>query len=563
MDEMKNGLNENQTPIESNDESNTEMHESSINNATFTASPASDADISVGVEKKEESILKDEEKTEPMPVDYSLGTGTRVEVGRTPTMAYNTSNSSPNDDTSAYSSSDTGAAFDGGAGSVPPIPPAYGMPEGGEMPGAKPKKIKRKRKPLSARAKKVIACVLLICICAGVGFGGGAAAVKCFSPSSSGGSTQTIKIDSSDAESLNAASAIAKKVMPSVVGISTVSQTYTQTIFGLQQGTQQGVGTGIIVTTDGYILTNSHVVNDGESESITVDLYDGSEYTGTVLWNSSDLDLAIVKIDADNLTAAEIGDSEDVEIGDYAVAIGNPLGLDFERSVTQGIISGLNRTITTTDSSTGSQNTMEGLIQTDASINSGNSGGPLINSQGQVIGINSAKASSAEGLGFAIPINTATPIIDEIKESGTYEQAYIGISGMNVEAVKSQYETDFKADKGVYIVQIYTNSPAANAGLQEGDIITSINGTEVEDMSGVKKELVKYRPGDTIKVTYERDKQSKTVEMTLAAQSESNQKTLQPSTQSSDGSSGNDDSSGNGSSESGTNPYDFFSGFLN
>ena len=204
---------------------------------------------------------------------------------------------------------------------------------------------------------------------------------------------------------------------------------------------------------------------------------------------------------------------------------------------------------------------MEGLIQTDASINSGNSGGPLINSQGQVIGINSAKASSAEGLGFAIPINTATPIIDEIKENGTYEQAYIGISGMNVEAVKAQYQTDFKADKGIYVMQIYTNSPASKAGLQEGDIITAVNGTSVDDMSALKKELVKYRPGDTIKVTYERDKQSSTAEVTLAAQSESNQKSLQPSSSSqgsgSDGSSG----SGNGNSGSGSsgiNPYDFF-----
>ena len=192
---------------------------------------------------------------------------------------------------------------------------------------------------------------------------------------------------------------------------------------------------------------------------------------------------------------------------------------------------------------------------------SGNSGGPLINSQGQVIGINSAKASSAEGLVFAIPINTATPIIDEIKENGTYEQAYIGISGMNVEAVKAQYQTDFKADKGIYVMHIYTNSPASKAGLQEGDIITAVNGTSVGDMSALKKELVKYRPGDTIKVTYERDKQSSTAEVTLAAQSESNQKSLQPSSSSQgsgyDGSSGSDNGN-SGSGSSGINPYDFF-----
>ena len=546
MEEMKNGMN-------ASNENNIaeDLKEVTTENATRT-------EVNDNFTEQEASAPADVQGAEqagPAPVDYSIGAGSREDIRRAPTMAYNTSDTL-NANAGAYTAGPAGQAdtsAGNGSGSVPPVPPENGAASGAfSSEPEKPAKHKKPRKPLSDKAKKIIA---------GVGFGGGAVAVKCLSPSSSSGGTQTIKIDSSDAESLNAASAISKKVMPSVVGISTVSQTYTQTIFGLQQGTQQGVGTGIIVSSDGYILTNSHVVNDGESESITVDLYDGTEYTGTVLWNSTDLDLAIVKIDAKNLTAAEIGDSDDVEIGDYAVAIGNPLGLDFERSVTQGIISGLDRTITTTDSSTGSQNTMEGLIQTDASINSGNSGGPLINSQGQVIGINSAKASSAEGLGFAIPINTATPIIDEIKENGTYEQAYIGISGMNVEAVKAQYQTDFKADKGIYVMQIYTNSPASKAGLQEGDIITAVNGTSVDDMSALKKELVKYRPGDTIKVTYERDKQSSTAEVTLAAQSESNQKSLQPSSSSQgsgyDGSSGS--SNGNsGSGSSGINPYDFF-----
>lgn len=555
MEEMKNGMN-------ASNENNIaeDLNEVTTENATRT-------EVNDNFTEQESSAPADvqcAEQAGTAPVDYSIGVGAREDIRRAPTMAYNTSdtvNANAGTDT-AESAGQADTSAGNGSGSVPPVPPENGAASGAfSSEPEKPAKHKKPRKPLSDKAKKIIAYVLVVCISAGVGFGGGAVAVKCLSPSSSSGGTQTIKIDSSDAESLNAASAISKKVMPSVVGISTVSQTYTQTIFGLQQGTQQGVGTGIIVSSDGYILTNSHVVNDGESESITVDLYDGTEYTGTVLWNSTDLDLAIVKIDAKNLTAAEIGDSDDVEIGDYAVAIGNPLGLDFERSVTQGIISGLDRTITTTDSSTGSQNTMEGLIQTDASINSGNSGGPLINSQGQVIGINSAKASSAEGLGFAIPINTATPIIDEIKENGTYEQAYIGISGMNVEAVKAQYQTDFKADKGIYVMQIYTNSPASKAGLQEGDIITAVNGTSVADMSALKKELVKYRPGDTIKVTYERDKQSSTAEVTLAAQSESNQKSLQPSSSSQgsgyDGSSGSDNGN-SGSGSSGINPYDFF-----
>lgn len=560
MEEMKNGMNT------SNEEQKKEEQRSAEFNNEYAAQEAQPEQAAVEVKSCEQ-------QAEPAPVDYSIGAGAREEIRRAPTMAYNTADNVNANTGTADTAEEAGASTEGygtaqagdgaGFGSVPPIPPEDGT-AAGAFAGQPEENVKQRklRKSLSDKAKKIIACVLVVCISAGVGFGGGAVAVKTLGSSSSAGGTQTIKIDASDAESLNAASAIAKKAMPSVVGISTVSQTYTQTIFGLQQGTQQGVGTGIIVSSDGYILTNSHVVNDGESESITVDLYDGTEYTGTVLWNSSDLDLAIVKIDATGLTAAEIGDSDKVEIGDYAVAIGNPLGLDFERSVTQGIISGLDRTITTTDSSTGSQNTMEGLIQTDASINSGNSGGPLINSQGQVIGINSAKASSAEGLGFAIPINTATPIIDEIKQNGTYEQAYIGISGMNVEAVKAQYQTDFKADKGIYVIQIYTNSPASNAGLQEGDIITAVNGTSVDDMSALKKELVKYRPGDTIKVTYERNKQSSTADVTLAAQSESNQKSLQPSSssQSSDGSSGSSDGS-NGSS--GINPYDFFGNYLN
>ncbi len=145
---------------------------------------------------------------------------------------------------------------------------------------------------------------------------------------------------------------------------------------------------------------------------------------GTVLWNDRSIDLAIVKIEASNLVAAELGDSEEVKIGAYAVAIGNPLGLAFDRSVTQGVISGLDRSITVSDGR--SQLTMDGLMQTDASINSGNSGGPLLNSAGQVIGINSAKAQSGEGLGFAIPINTAKPIVDEIKTKGEFKRL-IGI----------------------------------------------------------------------------------------------------------------------------------------
>ncbi|MGN1349405.1 MAG: S1C family serine protease [Anaerovoracaceae bacterium] len=511
----------------------------------------------------------EQKKEEPPAVDYSVASGVKETVTRRPTVAYN---SAPHgDNAGAFAEApgtDAGAAASAGGegeGTAFEFVPPEGVSGADETHGKFRKK--RQKKPMSQGTKRVIAGVLAVVLCGGAGFGGGALAVKCFGGGAGEGTAATIKIDASDADSLNAASAIAKKVMPSVVGISTVSQTYTQTIFGLQQGTQKGVGTGLIVTEDGYILTNSHVVDDGNSESITVDLFNGAEYTGSVLWSSQDLDLAIVKIDAKGLTAAELGDSDDVEIGDYAVAIGNPLGMNFERSVTQGIISGLDRTITTTDSSTGSTNKMEGLIQTDASINSGNSGGPLINSDGEVIGINSAKASSAEGLGFAIPINTALPIIEEIKESGTYEQTYVGISGMNVAAVKSKYQTDFKADSGIYLVQIYTNSPASKAGLQEGDIITAIDGTDVEDMSAFKKQLVKYRPGDKVKLTVERDKQNITVEVTLEAESSSTQQSLKPAVQENNGSSGSGSSGSqdNGAGNGGTyiDPYSLFGNFFN
>ena len=274
-----------------------------------------------------------------------------------------------------------------------------------------------------------------------------------------------------------------------------------------------------------------------------------------VLWSDTTLDLAIVKIDATNLQAVDLGDSDDVKIGDYAVAIGNPLGRNFERSVTQGIISGLDRSITTADSNGQNQNNMQGLIQTDASINSGNSGGPLINSSGEVIGINTAKASSAEGLGFAIPINTALPIIEEIKENGTYEQVYLGISGLNVEDAIAQYQTDFKATEGVVVMQIYTDSPALAAGMKEGDIITAIDGDKIDDMSELKKKLVSYKPGDKITVSIERNKTDQTLELTLEAQSTASSTAYNNSISGSSGTDGSSGSQPDGNGSSGGQNY--------
>ena len=326
------------------------------------------------------------------------------------------------------------------------------------------------------------------------------------------------------------AEAIADKAMPSVVGISTVAeQSYSGFggfggfwNFGGGGGTYDTtmVGTGVIVDKAGYILTNSHVVNDGDAKSVTVSLYDGSDVEGTVLWNDSTLDLAVVKIeDTGDLIAAELGDSDTVKIGAYAAAIGNPLGLEFERSMSQGIISGLNRSIEVSDGSSGKTTTMEGLMQTDATINSGNSGGPLFNSKGQVIGINTAKASSGEGMGFAIPINVAKPIVEQIKASGNYERPYIGISGISLQE-QQQYSSDalieqFGTDKGIYVASVSPNGGAAAAGLQQGDIITEVNGVEVGTMNKLNQELVQYAIGDSVTLTVMRDKTAQSFEVQL------------------------------------------------
>lgn len=337
----------------------------------------------------------------------------------------------------------------------------------------------------------------------------------------------TISINISD--DMTIAEAIAAKAMPSVVGISTVA---TQTYSGFggfggfwgwgggNGGTYDTtmVGTGVIVDESGYILTNSHVVNDGDTKSVTVSLYDGSDVEGTVLWNDSTLDLAVIKIeDTGDLVAADLGDSDTVNIGAYAAAIGNPLGLEFERSMSQGIISGLNRSIQVSDGS--KTTTMEGLMQTDATINSGNSGGPLFNSKGQVIGINTAKASSGEGMGFAIPINVAKPIVEQVKASGNYERPYIGISGISLQE-QQQYSSDalkeqFGTDKGIYVASVSANGGAAAAGLQQGDVILKVNGVEVGTMNKLNQELVKSAIGDTVTLTVMRDKTEQEFEVEL------------------------------------------------
>ena len=309
-------------------------------------------------------------------------------------------------------------------------------------------------------------------------------------PSSTGTNSEIVVNDVG--KSQNVYQAVTEKAMPSVVGITTTTIS-TNNRFAIPTESE-GVGTGIIVDANGYILTNSHVISDGQANTVNVLFNDGTTSPGKVVWYDSQLDMAIVKVNKTGLTPAELGNSDDVTTGDIAVAIGNPLGLDLQRSVTQGIISGLDRTIET------EQATMTGLIQTDASINSGNSGGPLLNQNGQVIGINTAKASQGEGLGFAIPINSAKPIVESIIKNGNFEKVTLGIKGTDASTYESVTNQNLGVDKGVYVAEVIDGSTAQNAGIKAGDVIVKIGDTELTGMSDLTKSLYTYSKGDTAKL---------------------------------------------------------------
>lgn len=310
--------------------------------------------------------------------------------------------------------------------------------------------------------------------------------------------------------------AVAEKSQKTVVGITTEIVQQYNTFFGPQTQKGQSMGSGFIIDSNGYIVTNSHVIGDGQYENITVSLIDGSTEVGEVLWYDTTLDLAIVKINRTGLPTVEFGDSDELKVGEPTVAIGNPMTLDLERTVTQGIISGLNRSVAFENGTV-----IEPLIQTDASINSGNSGGPLFNAKGQVIGINTAKMSTAEGLGFAIPINTAKPIVDQILKDGKLSSVYVGITGVDVETYETALGVDVAAEYGVVIVETTNNSPATEAGLKTGDVITAIDGDKIESMSDLKRNLYEYKDNDKAEITIMRNGQEQKVTMTLKTKPDS------------------------------------------
>ncbi|QQS27198.1 trypsin-like peptidase domain-containing protein [bacterium] len=307
---------------------------------------------------------------------------------------------------------------------------------------------------------------------------------------------------------------LVKKVGPSVVSINT--STTVQSFFGAQE--QEGAGTGVIVSSDGLILTNKHVVQG--ASTVTVTNTDGKQFQGKILAVDSTNDIAFVKVEATGLPAAELGDSENVEVGQKAIAIGNALG-EYSNTVTTGVISGKQRPVQASDGQ-GNTETLTNLFQTDAAINPGNSGGPLLNIDGQVIGINTAVASgnNAQNIGFAIPINQVKGALESVQTRGVIVRPYIGVRYVMLTDSFAE-RNGLPVKQGALLrgddqtIAVVAGSPGAKAGLREGDIITKINDKEVTRENPLQSVIVTYSPGDTVKVTYWREGKEQTVDVKL------------------------------------------------
>lgn len=315
------------------------------------------------------------------------------------------------------------------------------------------------------------------------------------------------------AEYSNTSTYVAEKVLPSVVGITVTYQ--VSSLFG-GTGTSEGTGSGIIISEDGYIVTNNHVISSesssnyfqiSEATGIKINLYGDSEsYDATVVGTDAYTDLAVLKIEKNGLIPAVLGNSDNLKVGEFVMAIGNPLGMDY--SVTSGIVSAVNREVTADGRS-------YTAIQTDAAINSGNSGGALVNSKGEVVGINTLKlaGSGIEGMGFAIPISSTTSIIDQLIEFQSVKRPYIGITGSAVDTATAKR---YNLPEGVYVESVEENSPASKAGIQQADIITKIEGKEIKSVNELNKVKYNYSIGDTITLTLVRNSQEMDVKVTLS-----------------------------------------------
>ena len=401
----------------------------------------------------------------------------------------------------------------GNGGTTPP-------PAGPEPQAAASKPPKKRRKHSGGRiARSAIALVLA----AAMGFAGGFVGARVGNAGNKVVIQQVERTDSSAASGTAVSSSgmttsqVSEMVSPSVVVITTEQVVYSQWSWYGQNQVESGAGSGVIISSDGYILTCAHVVSGASQITVTIG---DTDYTATVVGKDDTSDVAVLKIDATGLTPATVGDSDSLSVGDSVLAVGNPLG-ELGGTVTSGIVSALNRSVTI--QGTSSTNTMS-LIQMDASVSPGNSGGGLFNMNGELIGLVNAKSSSsdAEGLGFAIPINDAIQVAQDLLENGYVSgRPYMGITYIAVTDAQTAAQLNVNA-YGVYVVDVVQGGPADKAGLKAGDRIVSIDGTEIAQKDDLGTLMQQHTAGDTLSITVARDGQMQTVSLTLGEKNASN-----------------------------------------
>ena len=322
--------------------------------------------------------------------------------------------------------------------------------------------------------------------------------------------TKTIKSVEAMKEQGTQITEVIEKVTSCVVGISKIKNAGS-TIFLKDGASQLGLGTGVIVSENGYILSNEHVTGSKYSNCY-VTLENGRSYTANVVWSDSNLDLSICKISVKNLPYAILGDSNNVHVGEQVYAIGNPIGYEFQRTVTAGIISATNRTVRIDENDQSVY--MEDLIQTDATINPGNSGGPLINLDGNVVGITSVKITSAEWIGFAVPINITKPIIEAYIKEDKFEEATLGIFAYDKNIIP-YIDEKVESTQGIYVGQIALDSNAAKTGLKIGDVITKIDNLKLNKMCDLRCYIYTKKPGEEVNLTILRNNKEQQIKVTL------------------------------------------------
>lgn len=313
---------------------------------------------------------------------------------------------------------------------------------------------------------------------------------------------ETVTLPPKEEEDEPSLSDTVERALPSVVGISSAP--------GKDASASGFMGSGVIASADGYIITNQHVIGSGY-ERIAVTLHDGTTREAGEIWSDSSLDLAVIKIEGSGYAAARLAGAGELRPGDSVIAIGNPLSMQFERTVTAGIVSAVGRTITVDGSGV-----MDDLIQTDASINPGNSGGPLLTSDGGVVGINTIKVPSAEGLGFAVPIDLCVPVLERIRRTGEFVTPYLGLYAITADAAR-YLGRDESFSRGLCVVQLDPSGPAYAAGLRYGDIIMYADGAEVSSMLDLRRTLFTHQPGETVRLSYMRGKTLRDAAATLSA----------------------------------------------